>query len=95
MIEAKNAKLISKYSSLSHEDEAILGLGTCLRVKSDVLGHGSLNLVHLVEVKDEDEDEDEELDSSFQQMKVNQSLGTTAGKEMVVGEVDDLFSAYM
>ena len=50
MIEAKNGKPISEYSSFGDENEVILGIGTHLRVKSDALGHTSMNVVHLLEL---------------------------------------------
>ena len=56
MIEAKNGKSISAYSNFKHENEVILWLGTDLRVKSDVLNHASMNIVHLLELTNEDSD---------------------------------------
>jgi hypothetical protein len=57
MIQAKNGKLISAYSSFPEENEVILGLGTRLCVVSDPLDHSSLTVVHLVEMSDENEEE--------------------------------------
>jgi hypothetical protein len=57
MVEARNGKDISVYSNFPKEKEVILGLGTRLRVVSDVLDHASLNVVHLVELSDENEEE--------------------------------------
>ena len=61
MIEAKNGKDISIYSSLPKEKEVVLGLGTRLHVVSDPLAHTSLNVVHMVELTDGN---DEELPSN-------------------------------
>ena len=55
MIEAKNAKSISIYSSSPKEQEVILPLGTRVRVVSDTLSHSSMNLIHFQELPDERE----------------------------------------
>ncbi|CAF4585908.1 unnamed protein product [Rotaria sp. Silwood1] len=57
MIEARNAKDISPYGNFPEEKEVILQLGTRLRVVSDILDHGSLNVVHLRELTDNKEQE--------------------------------------
>ena len=50
MIEAKHGKSISAYINYPEEQEIILGMGTCVRVKSDPLEHPALNVVQLVEI---------------------------------------------
>ncbi|CAF3335901.1 unnamed protein product [Rotaria sp. Silwood1] len=77
MIEAKNGKDISAFSSLSGEKEVILPLGTRLLVVSDALDHTSLNVIHLQELMDES---DQELTSFF----LNRSI--PASMEPHVGE---------
>ena len=72
MIEAKNGKDISTYSNFPKEKEVILGLGTRLRVASNVLGHSSLNVVHLLELSDASEKE--ELTSLLADMTVKKSV---------------------
>jgi hypothetical protein len=58
MIEAKNAKDISGYTSFPYEKEVLLGPGTKLRVESNALNHlGGLHVVHLVEVNDDDDED--------------------------------------
>ena len=53
MIDAKNGKDISAYSSLPNEKEVILGLGTRLKPVSASLNRPPLNIVQLVELSDE------------------------------------------
>jgi hypothetical protein len=77
MIEAKNGKSISSYSSLPNENEVILGLGTRFRVLGDPFDHPNLNIVHLVELSDDDE---EELSSSMKSMAVSQTINTAFSK---------------
>ncbi|CAF0965329.1 unnamed protein product [Adineta steineri] len=77
LIEAKNGKLISAYSSFPGENEVILGLGTQVRVVSDPLGSSSLNVVHLIELLDEN---DEELSSSLSNTNIGTSTNTQNGK---------------
>ena len=58
MIEAVNAKDVSKYTYFPNENEVILSLGTKLRVKGNTLKHhGGLNIVHLAELNDDAVDE--------------------------------------
>ncbi|CAF2910238.1 unnamed protein product [Rotaria sp. Silwood2] len=71
MIEAKNGKSISKYSSFSNEDEVILPLGTRIRVVYDVLDHQSLNVVHLRELTDEN---DQPLTTSLSNLTIKSSM---------------------
>jgi hypothetical protein len=72
MIEAKNGKDISTYSNFSKEKEVILGLGTRLRVASNMLGHSSLNVVHLLEISDANEEE--KLSSLLADITVKKSV---------------------
>jgi hypothetical protein len=59
MIEAVNAKDVSSYSCYPKESEVMLGLGTKLRAEDIPLNHhGGLNIVHLVQLKDDDDDDD-------------------------------------
>jgi hypothetical protein len=77
MIEAKNGKDISAYSNFPTEKEIILCLGTRLRVASDMLGHSSLNVVHLLEFNDEEE---EVISSTLASMNVTASNASAARK---------------
>ena len=79
MIEAKNGKSISTYSNFPDENEVILGLGTHLRVKSDVLDHASMNVVHLLELNDDDEN-NEKLSLSVTIVSIARSDTRTLGE---------------
>jgi hypothetical protein len=69
MIEAKNAKDVTGYTSFPDEKEVLLGPGTQLRVKSNALHHhGGLHVVHLVEVQD---DQEEQLPNAMASMSVS------------------------
>ncbi|CAF1162839.1 unnamed protein product [Adineta steineri] len=52
MIEAVNAKNIAGYTLFPTEEEAILPMGTKLRVRSNAMKHGNLRVIHLVEITD-------------------------------------------
>jgi hypothetical protein len=72
MIEAVNAKDVSSYSYYPNESEVLLGLGTELRVKGHILKHHSgLNIVHLVQLKDDDDDDDNEDELPEAVAKIN------------------------
>ena len=53
MIEAKNGKAISTYSSIPEEAEILLNMATRVNVKDKPLKKGSLTVIHLVEVVDD------------------------------------------
>lgn len=61
MIEAVNGRNLAGYTAFPNEKEVILNLGTKLRVKSNALKYGNLQLVHLIEI---DNNGDEEYASS-------------------------------
>ncbi|CAF2163017.1 unnamed protein product [Rotaria magnacalcarata] len=66
MIEAKNGKDISAYSSVQKEKEIILSLGTRVKV-GDALDHDSMKVIHFRELENDDV---EELPSPFLKMNV-------------------------
>ncbi|CAF3339525.1 unnamed protein product [Rotaria socialis] len=66
MIEVKNGKDISAYSSIQNEKEIILSLGTRVKV-GDALNHDSMNVIHFRELENDDV---EELPSPFLKMNV-------------------------
>ena len=78
MIEAKNGKSISAYSNFADENEVILGLGTHLRVKSDALGHMSLNVVHLLELTGDEDDTD--LTQAVSAIRLEKSSSKSSGE---------------
>jgi hypothetical protein len=77
MIEAKNAKDIAAYSNFPKEEEVILGLGTRLRVTSNIPHRSSLNIVHLLELSNAS---DEELSSSLADTDATQYKKSAEGK---------------
>lgn len=64
MIDAKNGKDISAYSSLEGEKEVILGLGTRLKPPCDPLHRQTVNVVQLIELSDEYKEEGPTLSSN-------------------------------
>ncbi|CAF1048578.1 unnamed protein product [Adineta steineri] len=50
MIEAANGKKLTGYTTYPNEKEVLLKMGTKLHVKSNVMKHGKLYLIHLLEI---------------------------------------------
>ena len=80
MIEAKNGKSISAYSKFKQENEVILWLGTRLRMKSGVLDHPSISVVHLLETTDSDGDAD--LARAMWNIELDESVRRSSGELM-------------
>ncbi|CAF1577622.1 unnamed protein product [Adineta ricciae] len=82
MIVTKSAKDVSRYTSFPDEKEVILGPGTQLRVKGNALQHGTLQIVHLVEVSDDDGDDQESLPAAVGSMTLNSQSKNTEPKQV-------------
>lgn len=50
MIEVVSGKNVAGYTMFPNEEEVILPMGTCLRVRDNALTFGQLHVIHLVEV---------------------------------------------
>ncbi|CAF1668881.1 unnamed protein product [Adineta ricciae] len=82
MIETKSAKDVSRYTSFPDEKEVILGPGTQLRVKANALQHGTLHIVHLIEVSDDDGDDRESLPAAVGSMTLKSPSKNTQPKQV-------------